>query len=93
MGNRLLLNIREAYYGCHVTVAENALSTIQWEQRNIDGIMMDSFPNSNHRQSTALTTFPEFDREERAEGLQPSPSSSTGVKSRPKVTFDNPYTP
>jgi hypothetical protein len=95
MGSRLLLNVREAYYSHDVMVTENALSTIQWQQRNTDCVMMDSFPNTNHRASTILTTLPELDKEWLSEESQPGPSSSTStqIKARSKVTFDTCSTP
>ncbi|CAE6520592.1 unnamed protein product [Rhizoctonia solani] len=96
MGSRLLLNVREAYYGSDV-VSENMLSTMQWQQRNTDCVAMDSLAVPNrHENSTALTSIPELERDWPPEESLPGPSTATSssqTKSRPRVTFESPYTP
>ncbi|QRV86057.1 hypothetical protein RhiJN_14075 [Ceratobasidium sp. AG-Ba] len=84
MGSRLLLNVREAYYTCEIVISENPLSTIRWQQRNSDCVMMDSLPEN----STRGSSIPGYE----IERLQVDPSSSVSdsmpVKSPSKVTFD-----
>ncbi|CAE6460384.1 unnamed protein product [Rhizoctonia solani] len=97
MGSRLLLNVREAYYGCNV-ISDNMLSTIQWQPRNQDCVAMDSLPvpARHHQTSTAFSSLPELDRDWPPEESLPGPStvtSSSQTKSRPRVTFEPPYTP
>ncbi|CAE7147244.1 unnamed protein product [Rhizoctonia solani] len=95
MGSRLLLNIREAYYG-HDVVSDNMLSTMQWQPRNTD-VAMDSFHVANrHQASTALTTPPELEIDWSPEESLPGPSTATSssqTRPRPRVTFEPPYTP
>ncbi|CAE6392243.1 unnamed protein product [Rhizoctonia solani] len=96
MGSRLLLNVREAYYG-HDVILDNMLSTIQWQARNTDCVAMDSFHVANrHPTSTTITTLPELERDWPPEELLPGPSTTTSpsqTKSRTRVTFEPPYTP
>ncbi|QRW00100.1 hypothetical protein RhiJN_28118 [Ceratobasidium sp. AG-Ba] len=84
MGSRLLLNVREAYYTCEIVISENPLSTIRWQQRNSDCVMMDSLPEN----STRGSSIPGYE----IERLQVDPSSSASdsmpAKSPSKVTFD-----
>ncbi|KDN51731.1 hypothetical protein RSAG8_00279, partial [Rhizoctonia solani AG-8 WAC10335] len=95
MGSRLLLNVREAYYG-HDVISENMISTIQWEPRSAD-VAMDSFHVANrHQASTVLTTLPELERDWPPEESLPGPSTATSssqTKPRPRVTFEPPYAP
>ncbi|CAE6437177.1 unnamed protein product [Rhizoctonia solani] len=96
MGSRLLLNVREAYYG-HDVISDNMLSTIQWQPRNTDCVAMDSFHVANrHQTSTGITTLPELERDWPPEDSLPGPSTVTSysqTKSRTRVTFEPPYTP
>jgi hypothetical protein len=90
MGSRLLLNVREVYYGSDVVLSQ-PLSTIRWRQRNSDCVMMDSLPE--HTRDSSLTV-PGFEIE-RLQGIsQPDPSSSADtsaqVKTPSKVTFNTP---
>ncbi|KAH7340814.1 hypothetical protein B0J17DRAFT_715995 [Rhizoctonia solani] len=95
MGSRLLLNVREAYYGCGV-VSDNMLSSIQWQPRNTDCVAMDSLHAPSQQTSTVLTTLPELERNWPPEESLPGPSTATSssqTKPRPRVTFEPPYTP
>ncbi|KAF8710568.1 hypothetical protein RHS03_02009, partial [Rhizoctonia solani] len=96
MGSRLLLNVREAYYGCSV-ISDNMLSTIQWQPRNADCVAMDSLPvpARDHQTSTGFSSLPELHRDWSPEESLPGPSSgvSSQTKSRARVTFEPPYTP
>ncbi|ELU44780.1 hypothetical protein AG1IA_01209 [Rhizoctonia solani AG-1 IA] len=96
MGSRLLLNVREAYYGCSV-ISDNMLSTIQWQPRNADCVAMDSLPvpARDHQTSTGFSSLPELRRDWSPEESLPGPSSgvSSQTKSRARVTFEPPYTP
>ncbi|CAE6472768.1 unnamed protein product [Rhizoctonia solani] len=95
MGSRLLLNVREAYYGCDV-VSDNMLSSIQWQPRNTDCVAMDSLRAPSQQASTALTTLPELERNWPPDESLPGPSTATSssqTKPRPRVTFEPPYTP
>ncbi|QRW27432.1 hypothetical protein RhiXN_02027 [Rhizoctonia solani] len=96
MGSRLLLNVREAYYGCSV-ISDNMLSTIQWQPRNADCVAMDSLPvpARDHQISTGFSSLPELRGDWSPEESLPGPSSgvSSQTKSRARVTFEPPYTP
>ncbi|KAG8776180.1 hypothetical protein FRC12_001051 [Ceratobasidium sp. 428] len=89
MGSRLLLNIREAYYTCEIVLSENPLSTIRWQQRNGDCLVMDTLPEHTTQGTLSVPGF-EIDRYHNVSHLDPSSMAGSSEQARTpsKVTFD-----